>query len=137
MKMLWTGIKLIVYLKAKHQLSRTSKLKGNDSRVTGPVQIANICNHYFVNVGSNIDKNIPRTKKSPLNYLKKRISHSFLSPVSPKEIEIIIQSLNVKKAIGFYIIPVFLLKILSRHIAQSLSSIINLSSEIGFFPDKL
>ena len=138
MKMLWTGIESIIHLKAKHQLSHISHLKSNDSRVTDPVEMANHFNYYFVNVGSNIDKKIPRTKKSPLDYLKKRISNSlFLSPATPEEIETIIQSLNVKKAIGPYSIPLSLLKILSRHIAQPLSSIINLPFESGMFPDKL
>ena len=100
--------------------------------------MANLFNNYFVNVGSNIDKKIPITKKSPLDYVKKRISNSLsLSPAALEEIEIIIQSLNVKKAIGPYSSPVFLLKILCGHIAQPLSSIINLSFESGIFPDKL
>ena len=88
MKMLWTSIKSIVYLKAKHQFSHISHLKSNDSRVTDPVEMTNLFNHYFVNVGSNIDKKIQRTKKSPLDYLKKRISNSqFLSPATPEKIE--------------------------------------------------
>ena len=55
MKMLMTGIKSIVNLKAKHQLSHISHLKGNGSQVTDPVEIANLFYNYFVNVGSNID----------------------------------------------------------------------------------
>ena len=136
--MLWTGIKSIVNLKAKHQLSHISHSNSNGSQVTDPVEMANLFNNYFVNVGSNIDKEIPRTKKSPLDYLKKRMSNSLLlSPVTPQKTEIIIQSLNVRKAIGPYSIPVFPLKILSRHIAQPLSSIINLSFESAIFSDKL
>ena len=42
-----------------------------------------------------------------------------------------------KKSIGPYSIPVFLLKILTRHIAQPLAKIVNLSFETGIFPDKL
>ena len=99
MKMLWTGIESIISLKAKNQLSHISHLKSNDSCVTDPAEMANLFEHYFVNVGSNIDKKIPRTKKSPLAYLKKRISNSlFLSPTTPEEIETIIQSSNVKKS---------------------------------------
>ena len=100
--------------------------------------MASLFNHQFINVELNIDKKIPRTKESPLDYLKKRISNSlFLSPATPEEIETIIQPLNVKKAIDPYKILVFLLTILSRHIAQLLSSIIKLSFESEIFPDKL
>ena len=96
--MFWTGIKSIVNLKAKHQLSHISHLKSNGTQVADPVEMANPFNNYFVNVGSNIDEKISRTKKSPLDYLKKRISNSlFLSPANPEEIEIIIQSLNVER----------------------------------------
>ena len=103
-----------------------------------PVKMANIFNHYFVNVGSNIDKSIPRTKKSPTDYLKNRNSNSlFLTPITEQDIEIIIQSLNPRKAIGPYNTPVFLLKILSRHVAKPLSTIVNQSFQTGIFPDAL
>ena len=73
-----------------------------------PVKMANIFNNYFVNVGSQIGKTILRTKKSPTDYLKNRVLESiFLAPVTPEEVEISIHSLNVKKAIGPYSIPVF------------------------------
>ena len=114
-------------MKAKSKPSQISHLLDNGKRIDDPVKMANIFNHYLVNVGSNIDKSIPRTKKSPTDYLKIRNSNSlFLTPFTEHGIEIIIQSLNPWKAIGPYSIPVFLLKILSRHIAKPLSIIVNL-----------
>ena len=68
MKKLWTGIKSIVNVKAKNQLSQISHLTDNGVRVTDPVKMANMFNQYFVNVGSNIDKSITRTRKSPLDF---------------------------------------------------------------------
>ena len=58
--------------------------------------MANIFDKYFVNVDQNIDKSIPRTKKSALDYLKKTKSKFPLSlaPVTPQEIETIIQSFD-------------------------------------------
>ena len=124
--MLWTGIRSIVDVKVKTQLSNISHLLDNGTRVNDPVKMANFFNKYFVNVDSDIDKTIPSTTKSPTEYLKDRISQSmFLAPVCPEEIQTIIHSLNTDKAIGPYIIPVFLLKILSGTISVSLSSIIN------------
>ena len=76
--------------------------------------------------------------KSPTDYLKNRNSNSlFLTPVTEQEIEIIIQALNPRKAIGPYSIPVFLLKILSRHIAKPLSITVNQSFQTGIFPNAL
>ena len=138
MKMLWSGIKSIVNVKSKNQFSRLSHLTNNGMRVDDPVKMANIFNQYFVNVGSNLDNTIPRTRKSPIDYLKNRNGSSmFLAPVTTQEIDVIIQSLNTKKSIGPYSIPVFLLKILSNHISEPLSYLVNLSFQTGIFPDYL
>ena len=110
----------------------------NGSQVNDPVKMANIFNKFFVNVGPNVDKSVSRTKISLLEFLKDRNPNSmFLAPVTPQEIETITRLLNTKKSIGPYSIPVFLLKILSIHTAQPLAKIVNLSFEIGIFPDKL
>ena len=138
MKMLWTGIRSIVNVKVKTHFSNISHLLDNGTRVNDPVKMANLFDKYFVNVGSNIDKTIPRTTKSPTDYLKDRISESmFLAPVCPEEIQTIIHSLNTDKSIGPYSIPVFLLKLLSRIISLPLSLIINHSLETGIFPNKM
>ena len=52
-----------------------------------------------------------------------------------QEIEVIIQSLNTKKSIRPYNVPVFLCKILSKHISRPLSYLVNLSFQTGIFPD--
>ena len=67
--MLWNGIRSIVNVKVKTQFSNTSHLLDNGTRVNDPVKMANLFNNYFVNVGLNIDKIIPRTTKSPTDYL--------------------------------------------------------------------
>ena len=80
----------------------------NGTRVNDPVKMANLFNKYFVNVGSNTDKTIPKTKKSPIDYLKDKFFQSvFLGPVCPEEIQTIIHLLNADKAIGPSGIPVF------------------------------
>ena len=134
MKMLWSGIRSIVNVKAKSQLSQISHSLENGKRVDDPVKMENIFNNYFVNVGGNIEESIPRTRKSPMDYLLNRILNSmFLAPVTEREIEIIIESFNQKKAIGPYSIPVFLLKILCRYIAVPLSKLsINLLKLVYF-----
>ena len=106
--------------------------------VNDSVKMANTFDKFFVNFGPNIDKSILRARKEPLDYLKNSNPRSlFLAPVTPDEIEIIIKSLNTKKSIGPYSIPVFLLKILSRHISKPLAQIVNFSFYFGMFPSKL
>ena len=51
-KMLWTGIKSLVSTKSKNQFSQISHLLDNGKRIDDPVKMANIFDHYFVNVGS-------------------------------------------------------------------------------------
>ena len=61
----------------------------NGTRINDPAKMANIFNNYFVNVGSQIDQRIPRTKKSPTDYLKNKVPESiFLAPITPLEIEV-------------------------------------------------
>ena len=122
--MLWSGIRSIVNVKTNSQLPQISHQLENGKQVGNPVKMANMFNNYFVNVGGNIDKSIPKTRRSPMDYLLNRIPNSvFLAPVTEGEIEITIESLNQKKAIGPYSIPAFLLKILCRYIAVPLSKI--------------
>ena len=138
MEVLWSDIRSIVNVKTKSQLSQITHLLENGKQADDPVKTANVFYNYFVNVGGNIDKSIPRTRKSPLDYLLNRIPNSiFLAPVTEGEIDVIIESLNQKKTIGPYSPPVFPLKILSRYIAIPLSKIVNQFFETGIFPDSL
>ena len=139
MKMLWHGIRSTVNTSNKNQASHICQLNVNGKLISDPVKMRNIFNKYFVNVCCNIDKSIPRTKKSALDYLKKQNPNSlFLAPVTPQEIETIIQSFDKNKSVGPYSIPIFLLKTLSSYISKPLSSIINNQSfETGIFPQNL
>ena len=120
MKMLWHGIRSIVNTSNKDQASHISQLNVNGKLISDPVIMANIFNKYFVNVGYNIDKSIPRTKKSALDYLKKRNPNSlFLAPVTSQEIETIIQSFDKNKSLDHTVFQSFYLKLLV-HIFQNL-----------------
>ena len=100
--------------------------------------MANIFNNVFVNTAHKINEKIPHTRKSPLDYLPSKNSNSFfVSPVSPAEINIIINSMTNGKAVGPYSISIFLLKILSEHIEIPLCDIINDSFSNGIFPNMM
>ena len=74
--MLWTGIKSIVNVKDKNQISQVPHLLDNGSQVNDPVKMANIFDKFFVNVGPNVAKCVSGTKKSPLDFLKDRNPNS-------------------------------------------------------------
>ena len=126
MKLLWTGIKSIISTKNTH-VNVINKLKDtNGNLITDSTAMANIFNNFFVNVADGVTKNIPRSPKSPLDYLGNKNPHSFfISPAAPYEISDIIDSFKTGKSIGPNSIPLKLLKILSPHISSPLSLIIN------------
>ena len=134
---MWSGIRSIINMNKKAG-SSISHLTHNGKEISDPMKMANIFNNYFVNVAQKIDEKIPRTRKSPSDYLTSRNDKTFfLSPVTPVEIEIIINALQAGKAVGPYSIPISLLKILSSHVTKPLCTIINDSSSSGVFPNSL
>ena len=137
MKKLWSGIRSIINIKHKTTLN-ISQLVTDGTVVTDPKHIASAFNRYFVNVPQQADKAIPRTKKSPIDYLKDRNGHSiFLIATDPLEIEIIIMSFNNSKTVGPYSIPMKLLKSLGKPVSEAFSLIVNDSFSNGTYPSKL
>ena len=73
-----------------------------------------------MNVADVVAKSIPRSKKSPLDYLDKNNPHSsfYISPAAPYEISDIINLSKTDKSIGPNSIPSKLIKILSPYISS-------------------
>ncbi len=138
MKLLWTGIKSIISVKNSRE-NIIRKLKDADGNVvTDSTTMANIFNNFFVNVAEDVKKRIPRSPRSPLNYLENKNPNSFfVAPSTAYEISDIIGLLKTSKSVGPNSIPIKLLKILSIHISFPLSQIINESFHTGIFPDKM
>ena len=103
MKMLWSGgIRSVINIK-QSTWSGIHQLIVDSNKITEPKEIASALNKYFVNVPQQINKDMPRTKKSPMDYLNDRVRNSFfLSPADAKEIESIILSFNDTKSVGPY-----------------------------------
>ena len=138
MKKLWSGIKSIISNKSSVS-SRINKIKTKSGNLTSdPAEISNEFNQFFVNVANNITETIPKTPKSPIDYLINRNSSSFfLSPVTPIEVNEVILHLDPSKSIGPGSIPIKLLKILGPKISQPLAELVNQSFLEGTFPLKL
>ena len=138
MKNLWTGIKEIINTKSKSSLQNISQLIVGGKTYSDPQQMANIFNNFFVDVPNQVCSEIPRTKKSPLDYLKQRTTDSiFLQPIIYTEIEDIISSLQNGKSTGPFSIPIKVLKLLNPYISKQLAYIFNQSICSGIFPDRL
>ena len=110
----------------------------NGVTINDPKEIAKVFNHYFTNITSEVDSEIPRSRKSPLDYLGNKCGSSFfLSPTDSAEIENIIAELKKSKASGPYSIPGHFLKVLSNILAPCLEILTIESFATGIFPDKL
>ena len=137
MKMLWSGIKSIINIK-NNRFYNISQIVQNGKVINNPRDMAQAFNHYFTNIAAKVDKEIPRTRKSPLDYLGKIQTLSlFLSPTDEIEVGSIISELKKGKSVGPYSIPCNLLKMLNVFISPLLATLINESFSTGVFPDKL
>ena len=127
MKKLWSGIKTIVSRKSSTS-SSINKIKDKEGNVKSePRKILTISNEFFLHVANEITKTIPKTPKSPLDYLSNRTSNSlFLTPVTFIEFNDLIN-----------IIPIKLLKILGSSVSPLLDLLVNQSFQSGVFLDKL
>ena len=63
--------------------------------------MATIFNDFFVNVADRVTMKIPRSPKSPLDYLDNKNHNSFfITPTAPLEIVDIINVLKTGKSLG-------------------------------------
>ena len=116
---------------------RIAQLNINGIILDKPKQVANEVNNFFVNVGPNTEKDVPKVPNIlPDNFLKNRNQFNLIiAHVSNEEVLEIIKSLT-NKANGPSSIPLNLLQDVAD-IVFPLCHIINKSFLKGIFPDKL
>ena len=137
MKMLWAGIKSIISIN-RNKFYNISHLTQKGKCIDNPKDVAQAFNNYFTNIAANIDSEIPRTRKSPLDYLGEKCEQTFfLSPTDSVEVQSIISELKKGKSVGPFSIPCTFLKMLNQPISPLLVILINESFLTGIFPDKL
>ena len=112
---IWKGIKNIVNFKPSSRKDITL-IDDNGNDTTDPYKISNIFNKYFVNIGPDIDKSIPKSNHNFSEYLHEIHCNKtfFLVPTTSNEIFDIINKLDDNKATGPNSIPVFILKSFNR-----------------------
>ena len=136
-KKTWQGIRSIV--NTKNTLNHSiSQLNVNDMIIDNPKDIANSANDYFVNVGNDIEKNVPKVNHiSPEKFLKNRNQFNFIiAHITNEEVLEIIKSLP-HKSTGPASIPLKMLQVVADLIVFPLCHIINVSFTTGIFPDML
>ena len=137
LKKTWEGIRSIVNVKKSTKLS-ISHLTINGKIVDQSLDIANSFNNFFVNVGPETEKTVPKVPyTTPEQFLRNRNQFDFIvAHISEEEIVDIIAALKLK-ATGHASIPTRFLKIVADIISVPLCRIINLSFNQGVFPETL
>ena len=111
---------------------KIAQLKINDRVIDDPKLVVNEINHFFVNMGPNTEKDVPKVPNIfPARFLKNRNQFNFIiTHIFNKEVLEIIKSLNNK------CIPLNLLQIVADLIVLPLCQIINMYFSKGIFPEK-
>ena len=134
-KKTWDAIRKIVNVKKSTHFS-IFQLNINGKITDDSVEITNKINNYFVNVGPQTEKGVPKVPNmTPDKFLKNRNQLDFIiTHISEEEVLKIIESLP-NKSFGPASIPLKLLKIVADIIVIPLCHIINLSFSTGVFPE--
>jgi Notch-like protein len=109
------------------------------NNVTNPLEIANKFNEYFVKIGPQLAKKIPKndniTNESYLN--GNYVESVFIELVTEYELQIEINNLSENKSAGHDYISAKIIKIISEEIIKPRTYIYNLSFETGKIPNFL
>ena len=134
-KKTWDAIRKIVNVKKSTHFS-ISQLNINGKITDNPNEITNKINSYFVNVGPQTEKGVPKVPNiTPDKFLKNRNQlNLIIAHISDEEVLKIIESLP-NKSVGPASIPIRLLKVVADIIVIPLCAIINLSFATGVFPE--
>ena len=113
------------------------KLVKNGTTVSNDVNMANLFNSYFSEIGKDLDSKIPTVNKDPIDNLWQMTEKScFASQASSTEIISVIDTFKTK---GCHIhdIPVYIYKRLGTVLGPIISKIFNKSVALGVFPGAL
>ena len=135
LKKSWQIIKTIIN-KRKYRPS-ASEFKCYGKTITNGRQISDKFNKFFVNVGSDLTKNIPKSRKDPMDYINLEVNECFyVMPVTDEETAKIIASFKDSSA-GWDELKPVIMKNIKHCSAKPLTHICNLSFKTGVFPQQL
>ena len=135
LKKSWQILKGIIN-KRKYR-SAVQEFDSNGTIIKDGEQIANKFNKFFVNVGSNLSRAIPKSNKEPRNFIQHTPYECFcVMPVNDEEVIKIISSFKDSSA-GWDELKPGIIKNIKGCIAMPLAHICNLSFKRGVFPMQL
>lgn len=140
LKASWDKINTLLNKNKNHKITKINNLHYLNKTLTNGKSIANSFNHFFTNVGPNLDSKIPDSLKTSHEYLNKLVNKTqntfVLFPTTSNEISHIIKNMK-NKSPGPDGISMKTIKELAPLITLTLSKIFNLCFDQGTFPDEL
>ena len=137
MKKTWNGIRNILSI-SKKKATYIDQLNYKNKMLFKNKDKANALNDFFTNIGTNVEKKIPKSKSKYQDYLKKTNLQTLLQQsYDVNGVIEIINGFNTTKACGPYSIPSNLLKSTVSIISPILTNIINKSLTQGVYPNLL
>lgn len=133
----WKITKEIIYNTKTINNQKTIKLKNENRLITNPVEVANEINEFFTSVGKlqeqQMNPSVFEFESRP--FLNTKLST--FTQTNSREVGEIIKLLDNNKALGDDEIPTKFLKKNVEIFSNLLSNFINVSFELGTFPDSL
>ncbi len=137
MKETWKGIRNLINV-SKKSTTNINKLIENGKDITNPIEMADMINKFYINIGKTVEEKIPKANKSFLHYLIDRNAFNIvLNPCTIEEIKKYVSDMTLYKATGPNSIPTNVLKQFIDELIEPLVTIINKSLKEGIFPDIL
>ena len=133
---IWRNINKLMKYKEPRRNS-ICELKNKDGQVVKDSQtIANIMNDFFVTIGEDLANKIPAAADTSMDELISSAKNTiFLSPVTPQEINNIIQQMDINKSTPSYSAPIWFLKISAPYCCNEIAELFNRFFNEGIFPD--
>ena len=136
-KKTWEGIRNLLNV-SKKSSSTLSKIIDKDQVLNKNSDISKKMNNFYVNVGNEIDKKIPVSKRKYTDFLGDKITNKIvLNDCSNIEVANLIHKMSTSKASGPFSIPSKILKEFDVFFVPLLTKIINKSFKEGVFPSNL
>ena len=133
---MWKGISSLVKINPPNKTDITI-IDTKGEIIADPKKIVNSFNHFFVNIGPDVDKKIPASRINYMSYpdIIKTNQSFFLRPARIEEIQEIICAFNINKSLGLNSSPIYILKLCGHFFSECMIKIANLSFTTGIFPE--
>ena len=113
------------------------KLLSNELEVSRKEEMTNEFNTFFKNIGAELVKNIPNTRRPSERYIKKVDTTMPTDSLTINEVKEAFFSLKISKSPGYDEASFNVIKNCFNELNMALNYLFEMSLESGIFPDKL